>query len=318
MSLAFSDYISPTSPEEFLSECRGKRPVYFSSAPTRYASLLDSHELEQVLSRTILGQGTVRINRLEGGQVPLDEISTPVDMNRERRTFRAQAIESHLRAGATLSFEHCESSFQNVYEMCCTLAEVFFARVYATLFLVYEAERPCGLHWDDRDMFICQVTGSKNWPIYKPLYENPLMDRRRSNYYKDSAFELVQEFTLRPGDGLYIPRGWSHNPAAIEGPSMHVTFAIATPTGVDLLDWIRADLKEASAELRADLPMPLRESARHAYASRLRETILERLSNEAIDRYYLQHRSNISQRPLRLREFPEMKSPHDDSLVCHS
>ena len=165
MSPAFSSYIWPIPPQDFMSQYRGKEPVYLPGTPSKYASLVDTDDINQMLSRTVLGLGTVRIRLPEAKQVPLDNFSTPVDMNRDRRAMKAQAVEDHLKAGATLSVEHCESFFQNVHIMCCALAEAFIARVYATLFLVYQAERPCGLHWDDRDMFVCQVAGRKNWPI---------------------------------------------------------------------------------------------------------------------------------------------------------
>lgn len=301
MAPTFESCIWPMEPKEFLSEHRGKKPVYFPGALTKYASLVDIAEINEALSRTILGLGTARVRLRESKQASLDDFSTPVDMNRDRRAIKAQAVEDHLKAGATLSLEHCESFFKNVHAMCCTLAEAFLARVYATLFLVYEAERPCGLHWDDRDMFICQVAGRKNWPVYKPPYQNPYLDPRRVTY-KAPASELFQEFKLQPGDGLYIPRGWAHDPAAIEGASMHVAFAIATPTGIDLLDWIRADIKETSSEMRADLPIPHSATERHAFAAKVRDVVMERLSDEVIERYYQRHESSVYPRAVKLPE----------------
>ena len=308
----FSSYISPMSTAEFISEHRGKRPLYFPGTPDRFASLLDIDSLNQALSTTILAMGTVRVRRPDGGQFPLDDISTPIDLNKDRRAIRVQFLEDQLKTGSTLTVEYCESFFQNVQAMCSTIAETMLARVYATLFLVYQPERPCGLHWDDRDMFICQVAGRKTWPVYKPHYANPFLDQRRVTY-RSPISELYQEFTLEPGDALYMPRGWLHNPAASEGSSMHVAFAIATPTGVDLLDWIRSDLKDASAELRADLPIPLSAAEKHAHAAKLREIIMERLSDEAIENYYQRHKSNVYSRPVKLPELASQPLVHAES-----
>jgi ribosomal protein L16 Arg81 hydroxylase len=301
MTSAFSSCIWPIPPEDFLCSHRGKEPVYFPGAPQKYSFLLDTDDINQALSRTVLGLGTVRVRLREGRQVPLDEISVPVDINRDRRAIKAEALENYLKSGATLSVEHCESFFPNVHSMCCTLSEAFLARVYATLFLVYESERPCGLHWDDRDMFICQVAGRKNWPVYKPPYEKPFLDQSRVTY-KAPASDFFQEFKLQPGDGLYIPRGWAHDPAAMDGASMHVAFAIATPTGVDLLDWIRADLRETSPEIRTDLPIPLSQVEKRTHAAKLREIIMQRLSDEAIERYYRRHTAEVSPRAAKLPE----------------
>ena len=43
-------------------------------------------------------------------------------------------------------------------------------------------------------------------------------------------------FTVKPGDVVYIPRGQFHNAQAMNGVSLHVTFAIAPPTGMDVLE----------------------------------------------------------------------------------
>jgi ribosomal protein L16 Arg81 hydroxylase len=322
MTPPFSSCVWPIPPEEFLSSHRGKQPVYLPGAPDRYASLLAVEDIGQLLSRTVLGLGTVRVRLPEGRQVALDDFSTPVDINRDRRAMKVQVLENYLKAGATLSVEHCESYLPSIHAMCCTLAEAFVARVYATLFLVYAPERPCGLHWDDRDMFICQVAGRKNWPVYKPQYENPFLDPRRVTY-KSPVSELFQEFKLQAGDGLYIPRGWAHDPAAVDGSSVHVAFAIATPTGIDLLDWIRADLREASAEVRADLPIPLPASQWQAHTAKLREIVMERLSDEAIMSYYRRHKMSIEPRAANLPsislERVEDRAPtSDDHAVSNS
>jgi ribosomal protein L16 Arg81 hydroxylase len=300
------------SPEQFLSEHRGKKPVYFPGTLTQYEPLLGIDDINEMLSRTVLGLGTVRIRLREAKQVVLDDYSVPVDMNRDRRAMKARVIEDHLKAGATLSVEHSESFFKNIHVMCCTLAEAFIARVYATLFLVYQVERPCGLHWDDRDMFIFQVTGRKNWPVYKPPYANPYLDPRRVTY-KASASELYQEFKLQAGDALYIPRGWAHDPAAIDGASMHVAFAIASPTALDLLDWVRADLRDASPEMRADLPIPLAPGERQLHAARLREVIMEHLSDDAIESYYRRHKANVHPQSVELPKIAPQMPAHSDS-----
>jgi ribosomal protein L16 Arg81 hydroxylase len=308
----FSACIRPMSPEEFLSEYRGKKPVYFPGTLTQFESLLGIDDINEMLSRTVLGLGTVRIRLRDVKQAPLDDFSMPVDMNRDRRAMKARVIEDHLKAGATLSVEHSESFFKNIHTMCCTLAEAFIARVYATLFLVYQGERPCGLHWDDRDMFIFQVTGHKNWPVYRPPYANPFLDSRRVTY-KAPAAELYQEFKLHPGDVLYIPRGWAHDPAAIDGASMHVAFAIASPTALDLMDWVRADLHKNSAEMRADLPIPLTPDEKHRHAARLRELIMERLSDDAIESYYQRHTANINPQFVELPKITSQTSEHNGS-----
>jgi ribosomal protein L16 Arg81 hydroxylase len=297
----FAASISPMSPDEFLAEQRGKAPVYFPGTPAKYADLLNTQDLAEVLSRLVVSPGIVRIRRPDGG-VPAEDFLTPIVpiVGSHRQVIRAQSVEKQLKDGATLTLENCESHFANVHAMCSMLSEVFLVRVYAFLFLVYEPERPCGIHWDNYDMFICQVAGCKKWPIYKPVYRSPVLFDPRRSHYDEPSSELMQEFRLEPGDALYVPRGWPHDPVGVGGASLHIAFAITTPTGIDLLDWIRTDLSKTCEDLRVDLPLSRSQDAKRAYAAKFRQILLNRLSDDAIDSYYEQHCLNVREKPVQL------------------
>lgn len=302
MMRSFAEYTTPLSPEEFLADYRGTQPAYFTGDPDRYEFLFDSESMGEVLSRLVVSSGILRM-RGPDGAIPESEIlSTRLDADRERRAVDTRAVERRLAEGATLIVSHCESMFPSVDAMARQLSEVFLARVTGTLFLVYEPDRPCGLHWDDRDMFVCQVAGRKRWPVYTPFYECPLFDPGRSATPVPPS-STCQEYILGPGDGLYIPRGWAHNPSGVEGLSLHVAFAIATPTGADLLDWIKTDLLDRSADVRADLPLGQPADGVRTYAAKLRAAVLERLSDQAIHGYCQRHTLSAYRRPLKVRDF---------------
>lgn len=302
MTLQFSDCILPISPREFISEYRGRQVAHFPGTRAKYASLVDSLELSQALSRITVNAGVFRVLSPDG-QVPADELLTaPFAANRDRRAIRAAVLEDHLSRGATMILEHCESVFESVHAMCEMLAAALTARVNGCLFVVYQPGKPSGLHWDDRDMVICQVAGRKKWPVYKPIYDRPLFDPKRAGGPMPSA-EHFRDFILEPGDGLYLPRGWPHNPEGLDGHSVHVAFSVATPTGIDLLDWIKRDLTRDCAEMRTDLPVSHSAAERHLFAERVRQAVMDRLTDEVIDSYYQRHRLNVYSRPVKLPVF---------------
>jgi cupin superfamily protein len=298
----FAEFIEPISTSEFLTCHRGRSPLYIPGSPCRYESLPKIQDLNRMFLSFKSFPGIFRMSRSQG-PIPVDNFLFPIP-NSNRGFVKAQAVERYLQAGATLVLESCESYLEGAYEVCDMLSKALLARVHAGLFLVYEPEQPCGVHWDNYDMFICQVAGSKKWPIYRPVHPNPIFTREpRGGRRKE--LELVEELTLRPGDLLYVPRGWPHNPAATEGPSMHISFAMATPTGADLLEWIRDDLSETSAEFRADLPLLLTTDTKLQFAAKLRELILERLSLDFIEQYCESYKSTLVPQPLALPELRE-------------
>jgi ribosomal protein L16 Arg81 hydroxylase len=282
-----------------MTEYRGRQVVHFPGASNRFAALLDLQELSSTLSRLVVSPGIFRLVRPEG-QVPLDRfLTSSLTPNRDRRVIRAAALEAELKAGATMVIEHAESLSPGIFALGNALADAFTARVNANFFLVYQDRKPAGLHWDDRDMFICQIAGRKKWPVYQPVYPHPLFDSARSGG-PIQASPRVDDFLLNAGDSFYVPRGWPHNPESDGGFSAHVAFAIATPTGNDLLEWIQTDLTNGCDTVRADLPLAATKDARREYARALREKVMEKLTDDAIDLYCQRHQLNVFRKPVTL------------------
>ena len=59
---------------------------------------------------------------------------------------------------------------------------------------------------------------------------------------------------MRPGDVLYLPRGWLHSATALRGTTIHLTVGVAAFTGADVVCELVASVSR-SAALRAPLPI---------------------------------------------------------------
>lgn len=82
--------------------------------------------------------------------------------------------------------------------------------------------------------------------------------------------EPAAEPVLRPGDLLYLPRGWWHAVTADQGThSLHLTCGITPPhTGSRLLSWL-ADELLASDTFRIDLPLHAERATQAAFLAAL-------------------------------------------------
>jgi hypothetical protein len=66
--------------------------------------------------------------------------------------------------------------------------------------------------------------GTKHWTIYDPQPGVELPNDCSNDLLKSQLSEHVSEVTLRPGDVLYLPRGFAHHAKADNsGPSTHLT-----------------------------------------------------------------------------------------------
>ncbi|XP_032486001.1 ribosomal oxygenase 2 isoform X5 [Phocoena sinus] len=110
-------------------------------------------------------------------------------------------------------------------------------------------------------VFILQLEGEKHWRLYHPTV--PLA-REYSLEAEDRIGRPAHEFTLKPGDLLYFPRGTVHQADTPSGlaHSTHVTISTyqSSSWGDFLLDTISGlvfDTAKADVELRAGIPRQL-------------------------------------------------------------
>ena len=116
-------------------------------------------------------------------------------------------------------------------------------------------------HYDVHDVFVLQIAGEKRWRLHPPVHPHPLRDQPwqdRSDAVAAAATAQPHlEVTLRPGDSLYVPRGWLHAATALGGVSTHVTVGVHVwhrgHLAETLLDEARREVL-ARAEQRTPLP----------------------------------------------------------------
>ena len=117
-------------------------------------------------------------------------------------------------------------------------------------------------HYDVHDVFVLQVAGEKHWTIHEPVLPDPL----RSQPWGDRAEAVtaraqeapVIDAVLRPGDALYLPRGYLHSAVALGEISAHLTIGVhnvtrwgAVESALDLVRTLATD----DPSLRASLPL---------------------------------------------------------------
>ena len=116
-------------------------------------------------------------------------------------------------------------------------------------------------HYDVHDVFVLQVAGQKHWRIRPPVRPSPLRDDpwdgHREQVRAAAARSPLIEAALRPGDALYLPRGYLHAATALGDVSTHLTIGIHPWTRRHLADQLlAAAVRHASQDepLRASLP----------------------------------------------------------------
>ncbi|MFC0597952.1 JmjC domain-containing protein [Streptomyces palmae] len=217
------------SPKEFAS-APPDRPAVWSMPAAPLTGLLDLDGIDRIL-RDGLPADRVRVVR-RGENVPESEYTwggRPIE-----RPFsgdvRPGALSALLEEGSTVVLDALHRYWRPVGDFGRRLAHEVGLPVFATGFLTPPGRTGFPFHHDERGNFLIQTVGSKVWRVREPLLADPLT-HETSATHSPTAEQLARferepatlETRLRPGDVLWIPRGWLHSGTATEEPSVHVT-----------------------------------------------------------------------------------------------
>ena len=88
-------------------------------------------------------------------------------------------------------------------------------------------------HYDEHDVLILQVQGSKIWHVYDDV-DVPPHEMERHEAVDTAGLPLPTDLRLEAGDVLYLPRGRVHGAETTSESSLHLTVGIHAPTVLTL------------------------------------------------------------------------------------
>ncbi|MEV6672889.1 cupin domain-containing protein [Streptomyces sp. NPDC051162] len=226
-----------------------------------------------------------RLRLAVGGEaLPAHRYARPVTTRRAGAWQRIQPAELHerLAEGASFVLDSIEEAHPPIAAAAEGLEAFTRTPVQVNAYASWTPAEGFGCHWDDHCVVVCQLHGAKRWRIYGPTRQAPAwLDTEEPDPPGEDA-EPVADEVLRPGDVLYLPRGWWHAVTADQGtPSLHLTFGLAPHTGADFLGWAVDQLRSFPA-VRRDAPRFAAEQDQADYLTVLRTALLEVLDTPGV------------------------------------
>ncbi|WP_298470553.1 cupin domain-containing protein [uncultured Erythrobacter sp.] len=132
-----------------------------------------------------------------------------------------------------------------------TATGYFAARVYAMYSPANAHSTP--KHVDPTDVIAMQLHGSKDWLIdTQPKIAN-LMPGTSMIQSSDGDFIEPAEYSIAPGEAMFIPRGFLHHAKSSNEDSLHLVVALQPLTWMDVMENIAKVWAEQQPELRASV-----------------------------------------------------------------
>jgi hypothetical protein len=239
--------------DDLLGHADAHRPHLWRGA-AKSSALFGWDDLNHLLSHSRPSPSRLKLVR-ERRTIPYESWTTPSPGGDEYAAVLPEALHRHLAEGATMVLNAVDDLHPDTEHTAADLDRLFRTVVRANLYASWTATEGFGLHFDDHDVLVVQLSGRKRWRFHPPTRAAAMLQDVVTPPLPTG--EPYGDTVLDEGDVVFLPRGWWHGASAGEGThSMHLTYSIVPITGVDFIRWFTAHLP---AEECFRLALPLRD-----------------------------------------------------------
>jgi bifunctional lysine-specific demethylase and histidyl-hydroxylase NO66 len=219
--------------DQFASQYWGQQPLLSPAddlPATGFAELLDAQAIDELVSKRGLRTPFLRVAK-NGATLADRTFTAPggvgagiADQVSDDKLVRLFAD------GSTLVLQALHRVWPPILEFCQRLTAELGHPVQANAYVTPPQNQGFSAHYDVHDVFVLQIEGEKRWRIHQPILESPLRDQpwadRKAQVERRAQEPPLIEALLRPGDCLYLPRGYLHAATALGGVSTHLTLGV--------------------------------------------------------------------------------------------
>ncbi|HZX06183.1 cupin domain-containing protein [Kribbella sp.] len=247
--------------DEFADAYWGSRALlsHAPDLPAPYDDLFSLDAVDELLSRRGLRTPFLRIAK-NGSVVGDSQFTGPAGAGAEiADQVRDDKVAALFAGGHTVVLQALHRTWPALVDFSTQLAADAGHPVQINAYITPAESQGFAAHYDVHDVFVLQVAGEKHWTVHEPVYVDPLRNQPWTDHARaveKAARENgpVVDEVLRPGDALYVPRGFLHSAKALGGVSAHLTVGLHTMTRYLLVQELAA-LAADQASLRTALPL---------------------------------------------------------------
>ena len=240
----------------------GREALHATAAelPASFDDLLDLAGIDELLSRRGLRTPFLRMAK-DGVVVPASSFTRSGGVGATVADQVDSAAVARLFAdGTTIVLQALHRVWPPLHDFAAELTADLGHPVQVNAYVTPRASRGFTAHYDVHDVFVLQVAGEKRWIVHEPAFEAPLRSQpwteRRPDVERAAGRQPLLDVVLRPGDALYLPRGFIHAAEALGGISAHLTVGIHVVTRHAVVEELVA-LARDDVDVRRSLPLGL-------------------------------------------------------------
>ena len=250
--------------ETFARDHWGQRALLSTAdqLPSAFTDLLDARTVDELVSERGLRTPFLRVAK-NGTTLGDKAFTAPGGVGAGiADQVSDDKLVSLFADGSTLVLQALHRVWPPILRLCQQLAAELGHPVQANAYVTPPQNQGFADHYDVHDVFVLQIQGEKRWQVHAPVLESPLRDQpwsdRRAAVAARAAEPPVIDTVLRPGDCLYLPRGFLHAATALSGVTTHLTIGVHSWTRYALAEQlVQQALRTVAADplVRASLPL---------------------------------------------------------------
>jgi hypothetical protein len=225
---------NPLHPElervlEFYLEQRKAPPAVYEHAAgcLPNVTFFSVAKLQEFLSNPLLTPSWVTLSA-NGSILPLEAAALQKIVQNKTLVFMdKEPVNEHLKRGGALLLEGLDILDPAINDFIAKVDSALpCALSNCVAFLSQRGAEAYPGHCDTDDVLVIQVEGRKRWRIYAPQqrrYVDNILDNSRLG-------RQIAEFTLQPGDVLYVRAGVPHRCETVGDYSLHLSFDLVDRT----------------------------------------------------------------------------------------
>ncbi len=259
---SLADLLAPVSEAEFFAEWHDKKPLHVpAKRPDKFAGIMSWEILTDCLNMTAIWSANCLGMVLDKERLPPERYCRQA-IDRDGRTVwqpDTERVKRLLRQGASLAADDLDTLHPGMAAAADALERALGGKAQSNLYCSWAAHQAFDTHYDTHEVFAVHVEGKKVWRVYENRIDRPIAHPAfklvpQEVHHREKG-GILMEPTLRPGDLLYIPRGFYHDALAASESTLHITFGVTHVIGMDVLNLL-LDHAVADPMFRSNFPLP--------------------------------------------------------------
>jgi ribosomal protein L16 Arg81 hydroxylase len=239
-TMRLADLLAPMAPEAFFAEYHDRQPLHLRGDAAKFAAVLSWRQINRLLDMTHIWTSHSLRLVMDGAPVPAEQYCVRATTREGEPGLQpdSRRVQEWVQRGASVVMNDVDSLAPGLAAVSDALEGAGLGKAQANVYISWQSHKAFPAHYDTHEVWAVQVEGEKTWNVWEGRAEwpiaHPVFRAQTQEHHERAKGALRAKVLMKPGDLLYLPRGWYHDALAEAPASVHVAYGVHAPLGMDL------------------------------------------------------------------------------------